>query len=463
MNDRIVVPFAGPGSGTGGLTWGQRQIWDAMVATDTSQSLRAVVPLDGTKSVDDLAGELRFFLSRYPSMRSRLVFDEQGRPTQVVAESGQAELFVLDVPEADDPARAAEELADRWEGAKFDYENEWPMRLAAVRHGGAVTHVVVVLNHLAADAGGVAVMMDELGTWDPATDVHANLPAAVPATGLADWQDSPGGQRQSDSALRYWERLLRAAEPERFQPVVPADGPRFRQLTFVSPALLSAARTVASRTAGATAPVLLAAYAVALARTTGVHPVLTQTIVSNRFRPGLAAAVHPVSQNGLLQLDVAEVSFDVAVERAARASVLGSKHSYYDPVQWEALKERVDRERGVVVDIGCVLNDRRLGSEPEPEPEPEAFEPSASVLAWGEPLPLFNERLMVTVEDAPDAIELLVEVDTHAMTAPMVEAFVFALESVVLDAATNAAIDAQSAGIPDGKPLLVRTEPTTTV
>ncbi|WP_194905233.1 condensation domain-containing protein [Catenulispora rubra] len=435
MNDRIVVPFAGPGSGTGGLTWGQRQIWDAMVATDTSQSLRAVVPLDGAKTVDDLAGELRFFLSRYSSMRSRLVFDEQGRPTQVVAGSGQAELFVLDVPDADDPARAAEELADRWEGTKFDYENEWPMRLAAVRHGGTVTHVVVVLNHLAADAGGVAVMMEDLSAWDRTADVQAKPPAGVPATGLADWQDSPGGQRQSDSALRYWERLLRAAEPERFGPVVPDadDGPRYRQLTFRSPALLAAARTVAARTGGGTAPVLLAAYAVALARTTGVHPVLTQTIVSNRFRPGLAAAIHPVSQNGLLQLDVAEVPFDVAVERAARASVLGSKHAYYDPVQWEALKQRVDRERGVVVDIGCVLNDRRLGSEPDQD----AIEPSSApgTPVWGEPLPLFNERLMVTVDEAPDAIELLVEVDTHAMTAPMVESFVLALESVVLDAA----------------------------
>jgi hypothetical protein len=441
VNDHIVVPFAGPGSGTGGLTWGQRQIWDAMVATDTSQSLRAVVPLDGAKTVDDLAGELRFFLSRYTSMRSRLVFDEQGRATQVIAGSGRAELFVLDVPDDGDPARAAEELADRWEGTKFDYENEWPMRLAAVRHGGAATHVVVVLNHLAADAGGVAVMMDGLGAWDPAAEEQAEPPAGIAPTDLAHWQDGPAGRRQSASALRYWERLLRAAEPERFEPVVPDDGPRFRQLTFRSPGLLLAARTVAARTGGGTAPVLLAAYAVALARTTGVHPVLTQTIVSNRFRPGLAAAVHPVSQNGLLLLDVADVPFDVAVERAARASVLGSKHAYYDPVQWEALKQRVDRERGVVVDIGCVLNDRRLGSEPEPEPdtepepEPDTVEPSPSTLSWGEPLPLFNERLMVTVEEAPDAIELLVEVDTHAMTAPMVEAFVLALESVVLDAA----------------------------
>jgi hypothetical protein len=369
-------------------------------------------------------------------MRSRLVFDEKGEPTQVVAASGEAELFVLDVPDDADPAHAAEALADRWESTKFDYEHEWPMRLAAVRQHGVATHVVVVLNHLAADGGGVAVMMDELGAWDPATDMLAEPPAGIHPTELALWQDGPAGRRQSDSALRYWERLLRAAEPERFRPVVPEGGPRFRQLTFVSPALLPAARTVASRTAGATAPVLLAAYAVALAKTTGVHPVLTQTIVSNRFRPGLAAAIHPVSQNGLLLLDVADVPFDVAVERAARASVLGSKHAYYDPVEWEALKERVDLERGAVIDIGCVLNNRRLAAEPQqdsPPPPPASLPPST--LTWGDPLPLFNERLMVTIDERPDAIELLVEVDTHAMTAPMVEAFVQALESTVLDAA----------------------------
>lgn len=55
MADRILVRFSGPGGGAGDLTWGQQQIWAAMQATDTSQSLRAVVPLPPGKTAEDLA------------------------------------------------------------------------------------------------------------------------------------------------------------------------------------------------------------------------------------------------------------------------------------------------------------------------------------------------------------------------------------------------------------------------
>lgn len=439
----IIVDFAGPGSGTGPLTWGQQQIWAAMVATDSAQCLRAVLPLPPGKTAEDLAGELRFFMSRHGSMRSRLVFPApdagDGLPIQEVAASGRAALTVLDVPDGDDPALAAEALADRWEAAAFDYAAEWPMRLAAVRHRGVATHVVVVLNHLAADGGGVTVMMDDLAAGN-----HADPPPGPGPLELAERQATPAVRRQSDSALTYWERLLRTAQPLTFPAASPDSGPRYRQLLADSPALQRAARVVAARTGSGVSPVLLAAYAVALARATGANPVLSQVIVGNRFRPGLAAAVHPVSQNGLVLLDVGGVSFDTAVERAVRATVLGSKHAYYDPAACDRLLERVEKENGAPVEIGCVFNDRREGAGSEPGgPVPSAADIRAvtgrRTLRWGRPLPLFNERLMVTAEDGADSLTLLVEVDTHALPAPAVEAFVLAMESVVLAAAIDPA------------------------
>jgi hypothetical protein len=437
----IAVAFAGPGSGTGPLTWGQRQIWAAMRATDSSQSLRAVLPLPSGKTADDLAAELGFFMSRYESLRSRLDPGTDGvLPTQTVAASGRAALSVLDVADDADPAAVAEALADYWERTEFDYCREWPMRLAAVRHRGVATHVVVVLSHLAADGGGVAVMMDDLAAWDPATDPLAVPPAGPGPLELAGRQATRAAGRQSDSALKYWDGLLRAAPPMRFPPTRPDGGPRFRQLTLESPALLPASRVVAGRTGGAVSPVLLAAYAVALARATGVNPVLSQVIVGNRFRPGLAGAVHPVSQNGLVRLDVGGTTFDGAVERAARASVSGSKHAYYDPAACDLLRERVDRELGIPVEIGCVFNDRRAGSGSEFSGPPPSVEEIRAVipghdLRWGTPLPLFNERLMVTVDGSAESLTVLIEVDTHALSASAAESFLLTMESAVLDAA----------------------------
>lgn len=437
----IAVAFAGPGAGTGPLTWGQRQIWAAMEATDSSQSLRAVLPLPPGKTADDLAAELRFFMSRHESLRSRLVpGPDGGLPRQTVAASGEATLTVLDVPDAADPAAAAEALAGHWDRTRFDDAREWPMRLAAVRHRGVATHVVVVLSHLAADGGGVAVMMDDLAAWDRAAGLPATPPAGPGPLELAERQAGPAARRQSDSALKYWEGLLRTAPPMRFPPARPDGGPRFRQLTLESRALLLAARVVAARTGGALSPVLLAAYAVALAGTTGANPVLSQVIVSNRFRPGLAGAVHPVSQNGLVRLDVGGTTLDGAAERAARASVLGSKHAYYDPAAWDLLRERIDRELGTPVEIGCVFNDRRAGSGPEPAgPVPSAAEIRAAAsrrdLRWGPPLPLFNERLMVTVDGGAESLTVLIEADTDVLPARAAEVFLLTMESTVVAAA----------------------------
>ena len=56
----------------------------------------------------------------------------------------------------DDPAAVAEDLATRWRAHRFDDAAEWPLRMGVVRHGGAVTHVVALMCHIAADLGGVA-------------------------------------------------------------------------------------------------------------------------------------------------------------------------------------------------------------------------------------------------------------------------------------------------------------------
>lgn len=442
MADRILVRFEGPGSGVGELTWGQQQIWAAMQATDTSQSLRAVVPLPPGKSAADLAEELRFFMCRYESMRTRLQFDADGRPTQVVSERGEIAMELVDADESADPAVVADELADHWESTKFDYANEWPMRLAVVQHRGVATHVVVVLCHLAADGAGVAVMMAELAARDPLTGQAKTSATAIGPLELAQLQRSPAARRQNDSALRYWERLLRTATPRRFGPLTDRGQPRYRQASFSSPAMYLAAHVVAARTGGATSPVLLAAFAVALARITGINPVLTQAIVSNRFRPGLADVIHPVSQNGLLLIDAADVTFDEAIDRAQGASIFGSKHAYYDPAECEQLCERVRRDRGELIDIGCVYNDRRLAPGLDPAaPAPTQDEVRRalrqSTLRWGKPLPLFNEQLMITVDDAPGSVALLAEVDTHHVCAADVESILLEMEAVVVEAAFN--------------------------
>ncbi|MGW5354171.1 condensation domain-containing protein [Streptomyces sp. NPDC004031] len=445
MTDRVVVPFEGAGAGVGGLTWGQRKVWTLMGQAGTSMSMGGAVPVTDGRNVAHLAAELRFFLSRYASMRARVRTGADGDPVQEVYGSGRAELGILDTPDGGDPDRVARELAEQWEATPFDHAEEWPIRMAAVRSHGRVTHVVVTISHIATDGGGIAVMLRELAERDRGTGGAEGPAPAMGPLELAALQRTPSARRQNDISLRHWERLLRTAGPRRFGPRVERGEPRYRLGVFTSPALHLASKAVAARTGDTASSVLLAAYAVAVARLTGITPALIQVVVSNRFRPGLAGVSHPLSVNGLFMVDVADASFEEVVARTRRALALCSKHAYYDPGALDALRARVDRERGESVETSCLFNDRRLGAVAEPPgrvpPSRQELEAAraGSALRWGKPFETYLDTLMVQVGAAEDTVELEIQVDTHHVSADGVHALMLDLEELVVAAALDPA------------------------
>lgn len=186
---------------------------------------------------------------------------------------------------------------------------------------------------------------------------------------------------------------------------------------------------------------LLAGYAVAVARLTGITPALIQVVVSNRFRPGLADVSHPLSVAGLFMVEVADASFDEVVDRTRRASALCSKYAYYDPEQMEELRARIDREREETVDLSCLFNDRRFGIGVEP-PDPVApsrheleAAQAESALRWGQPFPRYHDKLMIQVGAAMDTVELEIHADTHHVSVDEVKALMLDFEALVVGAA----------------------------
>jgi non-ribosomal peptide synthetase component F len=115
---------------------------------------------------------------------------------------------------------------------------------------------------------------------------------------------------------------------------------------FSSPATWAALRTLAARHQVSTSTVLLAGYAVALAKATGRNPSVVQVLVGNRFRPGLTESVSTLSQAGLCVIDVAGIGFGEVIKRAWQASTNAYKHAYYDSIRRDELIESLGRERG---------------------------------------------------------------------------------------------------------------------
>ncbi|HTJ35124.1 MAG TPA: condensation domain-containing protein [Dactylosporangium sp.] len=432
--ERISVPFAGDGAGTGGLTWGQQQVWRAMIEVNTSMSMGGVVPVADGRTVEDFAQELRFFMSRYPAMRTLLRIAPGGATTQEVFAEGEAFLEVHDAPSAEDAAALAADVHAGWKARNFEYTREWPIRMAVVRAGGAVTHVVVMVCHIAADGGGLGIMIRDLAQRD-------TLGPASVAGHFEVAEAQRAGGRTTDNAMRYWETQLRAIEPQRFAGYAEAGGERFRQFLWRSTALFAASERLAALLSIDAGPVLLAAYGVAFGRVTGrTGPFASQVIVGNRFRPGLAEVVSPLAQNGLVVFDAAGVSAAEAVARARQASMSASKYAYYDPDTRLALIDRIGKERGEPMDLAVFYNERRAGLRPPENPPDEAAiraARAATEFVRETPMAFFNEKLMINIDELPDVIQIAMEVDTAYLPAADARRLLQEMEDFVVEAALD--------------------------
>jgi hypothetical protein len=451
----IEVPFAGEGSGSGGLNWGQQHIFGAIRNLGSSMNMCAVRELEPTAAVEDFADELAFYLSRFQSMRTLLRFEPGRPPTQVVHASGVAPLRILDVAsEAGDDALAATlaALVAEHEERSFDDEHEFPIRMIVVRRAGVPTHLLTVLSHFATDGAGAFAMYEDYLHRDPVTGL---APGPVPThpLDLTHQQASPAGRRQSDASLRYWERQLAALPPRRPTAAVPDTESRYRRATLRSVPLLLGATRIAHRLDCDLSAVLLGLFATALARLTGEQPSAAQMLVSNRFRPGMADIVGNVSQTGLFVVDVADATLDEVIERAQRAVTRTYKYAYFDLEQWKDLLAKVERERGEELAL-CYYNDRpsqRSGTAPGTEPSAEAVRAAAaagSEIEWSV-LPFFNERLMVTIDDAADtadvpdvpdstdAVAVLISADTWHVPRADMEQLARTMEELAVAAACD--------------------------
>jgi hypothetical protein len=435
---RLLVDFEGHGAGVEGLSWGQRELWHVIEQRKSWVPIGTVRPLPAGTTVDDAVADLRFVMSRYPSLRTRLRFDPDG-PKQVVSAAGQVALEVVDAADGDDPAKVAEQVWQDYRSRDLDFVAEWPVRMAVIRHRGVLTHRVWVMCHLVTDGTGALVMVSELAARDTAGSEAAMSPLAQ-----ARWQASPAGQRQCTMALRHWEKVLRGVALRRFPERAEKPHPRYWEAQFDSPAAHLALRAVSARTGVEVPSVLLTAFAVSLTRVTGINPVVVVLVVNNRFRPGLARTVSPIMQPGLCVIDVPDATVDEAVANTRRRAITAYKYAYYDPPRREELIARVNRERGAEVDLECSLNHIRIQPRDETAPPPAPEQVRAALaktsFEWTQKQDHrpYN-KLYVTVEDVLDTLRLTVVTDIHHVSPVDVEAFVRGMEEVSVAAALDPA------------------------
>jgi Condensation domain len=446
VTEKVLVPFSGEGTGSGGLSWGQQTIWREFEATGAPIWLTGMRPRRPGWTVEAEADEVAFMIGRNQSLRTRLIVDPGQPVRQVLYDRGELHLQVIDTEDSEDPLLVAKDLEERWKDHElvYDFGNDWPVRMALIRHRGKPAYYVRATSHIVTDGYGALAMYQDLRARDPVTGRPSGPITAMEPLEQARWQASPAGRRRSHMSEQYWERVLRDIPTRRFgKPADPADE-QFGRMIFDSRAAFLAVQAIAARTGVATAPVLLAAVAVAMARATGVNPLVPRLYVSNRFRPRLATTVSPISQTCPCPVDVAGASFDEAVKRAYYASLVAYKNAYFEPVKIRELVASVSEERGEPMDLAFLYNDVRIdsprdavGSVPSRQEIQEAL-PLTKITFQAKPR--LEGHCSIMFENSPDTINMMMAVNAQYLGLDQVREFLRELEAVVVCAAFDPAV-----------------------
>ncbi|MFD8620393.1 condensation domain-containing protein [Streptomyces sp. NPDC059513] len=451
----VTVEFGGDRDGRAPLTWGQRAIWHAIRRTapnDHYFNIGRTLPLADRGrpvTVAEAVQGLAALMGRHEALRTRLELSSDGRDAeQRLAATGLLPVTLVRVPDPADAAHEARALVDRLSATRFAYSSEWPVRAALVAVGDRVTHAVLVLCHLAADGHGAEVLVRDLRLL--IRRGSAGRPPAATPLDLAREQHGDTGGRRGAAALAHWEAGYRAAPATMFpEPVAAPRAPRFWTGRIVSPALARAVAAVATahRVSGST--VLLTAAAVLVAAGQGHRTAAVMPIVGNRTAPGHRDLVTTLSQDGLFVLDLEaartpDPSFADLLPAAYRAALRSYRAAVYDPVEWDALGERMRAERGAEVHPYCCFNDMRLverAAPPGPAPTVAQLAELRGRTVFG--FPATQERvacrycLHITEED--DALAVSLTADTAYLPPETIRAHLYGIEELVVAAACGRA------------------------
>lgn len=440
VTGRVPVAFSGEGEGEGELAFGQLGLWQSIVQSGNSKTVAYVADADPGTTVDAVADMLGFMVGRHQSLRTTLVLrDGERPPRQRVAAAGEVTLLVVAAGD-DDPAEVAEALSEHWQTVHFAYETEWPVRMAAVVAGGAVTHVVTVILHTSIDAFGLSALAADIGARDPVTGAPAGPVTALPPLAQAAREATPAGRKQNGRSLRYLEQVLRTAPAHLFGPPRYDGEARYEVVRYRSRALAMALHAVSARERADDSPVLLTAFLVGVGRVTGVNPLATIILVSNRFRPGLADSVSALLKVTPFVFDVADRTVSEAISAVAGKALNAYKNAYYDAYEQEARVEQVERERGMSLDLSCYYNDHRQRDRVHAGVAPPAAAEIRAALAdsevsWKQEPSVAKAKLYLNIDDPPGAVELVLSVDRRYFSREDMTALVLAIEEVAVQAA----------------------------
>ena len=284
-------------------SFGQRRMWllAEMNPGDPAYNIAWGLWLDGPLDVGALQQAWDAALVRHEALRTTFR-NESGVPVQVIEDEpalGPLPVTSVEQLAAGERESAALDLIRKLAGIPFDLATGPLARATLVRLSPEAHVLAVVMHHIVADGWSFRVLFDELSADYEAIGRGGDPAAEEPPIQYADfavWQLEHAGDGGYASAERFWRAELADAPPAL---PLPADQPYPARQTSaarsidatIDATLADALRQLAAGHGTTLFAVLLAAYAVVLARLTGSDDLLIAVPMAARTRPETESVV----------------------------------------------------------------------------------------------------------------------------------------------------------------------------
>ncbi|MDL4822165.1 non-ribosomal peptide synthetase, partial [Actinomadura opuntiae] len=337
------------------LSYAQSRLWFLyrFEGPSVTYNLPVVLRFRGAVDADLMSAALRDVVTRHESLRTVIGEDERGVAFQRIV---PADEVAVEVPlRRVQPERVADAVAEAV-AYEFALESEIPIRGSLFQCGEDEYVLVVLMHHIAADAGSMAPLARDLSAAY-ATRAHGQEPGWEPLrVQYADytlWQqellgDLSDPESVASRQVEYWRKELADAP----QPLpLPTDRPRpatrshrGETVEFTVPSELAAEVEQVARRHGATVPMVLqAAFAVLLSRLGAGADVTMGSPIAGRTDEDLNDLIGFFVNNWVLRVDVSGGRSFAEVVGEVRDKALAA----YDnqDVPFERLVELLNPER----------------------------------------------------------------------------------------------------------------------
>ncbi len=282
------------------LSYGQENLWYLYQLNPESPiyNVPLVIPFEELVSPEIMQRVVQFVVERHPMLRSRF-FSDSGRPVQVVTDSSDLSLEIVNLQNTKEALNRANEIISEASSRGFDLENGPVLHIMLLQFGNSHSWLFVNMHHLLSDGKSHDLLIREIKQVYEAMRVGSIPELAGINMQYADFALEQRKRLTGDhleKLMRFWKKELKGVHPllqlpeSKIRPQKPSY--QGNSISFVLPEDLTRKIRQFSQESGATVFMsMLAVFKVLLYRYAKQQDIVIGIPVSNRSHTELERVV----------------------------------------------------------------------------------------------------------------------------------------------------------------------------